>query len=833
MNFVTLLVSLATVIVWTSTTESVVSVVHAQNMWTNEAATLQQARPLVRSNNPQLVQREDHRALQTDKRVKVFQETDHIVVIEAESVDRRRFVIEDDDSKMNVAEASTWKFESNNTPPAIPDYVGSGYLRFSNKNLANTSAAITALTTSLTYYINITNPGEYRLSLRSYKFNVNPTTSFCDVQIVNFPGGLGSKVKAFLPGRPKQWNYRTLIQQYNDGPILLPLFNENLEDNSQIPKYIFPRPGTYRFVISGRMNESDYILDRLIFYEGSKISVNSAEGNFQPQSPYILTKPPPNAWPKLTVPPTLPLLPPYFLSQQHSPEYLFDTGTVDETTIYNDTTMKIYGASKIYENSQNKVIVIKEWAYPFGKDGHMFYTHRSGGLNFAYEFSNLYPPGTLVNVTLGFMENYPNFCQKQGRRIFNVTVNGKEYVSSLDVYGTIGCNVALLLSKEFQINKSGKIVISFKSVIQNPMIALIGIDNGESSKISTDFISASPSLFLSDVPTYTATNVPSDAQSSFIPSETPSDASSDLSSTLPSNVQSDNFSNVPSNVPSITSTSLDKGSLVDEDSVSAVSSSDQPSSTTSDAPSNVSSDAPSDLPSDLSSATPSDAPSDVSSDAPSDLPSDLSSATPSDSPSDVSSDAPSDSPSDLSSATPSDSPSDVSSDAPSDSPSDSASNIPSNFVSVTPSTDKELSNVPSDAPSEFPSDTRSESPSDVPSPAPRPIVSLSLVEAESGAVVATIHDGDVIERTAIGLNANLTIVAETLDVVETVRFGYDGITHKEGVAPYAMFGKLFNGNKFWPVQYLSTNGLKLVTVDAYDITYTKSIDEVVVTFTIV
>ena len=785
MNFVTLLVSLATGIVWTSTTESVVSVVHAQNVWTNEATTLQQTRPLVRSNNPQLVQREDHRALQTDKRVKVFQETDHIVVIEAESVDRRRFVIEDDDSKMNVAEASSWKFESNNTPPAIPDYVGSGYLRFSSKNLANTSAAVTALTTSLTYYINITNPGEYRLSLRSYKFNVNPTTSFCDVQIVNFPGGLGSKVKAFLPGRPKQWNYRTLIQQYNDGPILLPLFNENLEDNSQIPKYIFPRPGTYRFVISGRMNESDYILDRLIFYEGSKISVTSAEGNFQPQSPYILTKPPPNAWPKLTVPPTLPLLPPFFLSQQQSPEYLFDTGTVDETTIYNDTTMKIYGASKIYENSQNKVIVIKEWAYPFGKDGHMFYTHRSGGLNFAYEFSNLYPPGTLVNVTLGFMENYPNFCQKQGRRIFNVTVNGKEYVSSLDVYGTIGCNVALLLSKEFQINKSGKIVISFKSVIQNPMIALIGIDNGESSKISTDFISASPSLFLSDVPTYTATNVPSDAQSSFIPSETPSDASSDLSSTLPSNVQSDNFSNVPSNVPSITSTSLDKGSLVDEDSVSAVSSSDQPSSTTSDAPSNVSSDAPSDLPSDLSSATPSDSPSDVSS------------------------------------------------DAPSDSPSDSASNIPSNFVSVTPSTDKELSNVPSDAPSEFPSDTRSESPSDVPSPAPRPIVSLSLVEAESGAVVATIHDGDVIERTAIGLNANLTIVAETLDVVETVRFGYDGITHKEGVAPYAMFGKLFNGNKFWPVQYLSTNGLKLVTVDAYDITYTKSIDEVVVTFTIV
>jgi hypothetical protein len=76
-------------------------------------------------------------------------------------------------------------------------------------------------------------------------------------------------------------------------------------------------------------------------------------------------------------------------------------------------------------------------------------------------------------------------------------------------------------------------------------------------------------------------------------------------------------------------------------------------------------------------------------------------------------------------------------------------------------------------------------------------------------------------------------VAETMDGVETVRFEYDGITQIEGVAPYAMSGKSFNGNKFWPVQYLSTNGLKMVTVDAYDITYTKSIDEVVVTFTIV
>jgi hypothetical protein len=121
----------------------------------------------------------------------------------------------------------------------------------------------------------------------------------------------------------------------------------------------------------------------------------------------------------------------------------------------------------------------------------------------------------------------------------------------------------------------------------------------------------------------------------------------------------------------------------------------------------------------------------------------------------------------------------------------------------------------------------------MPSAAPRPILDLNLVESESGVLITALRDGDVIERSTIGASKNMTIVVETMTVVETVRFVYDGITHLEGVAPYAMYGKALNGNKFWPVQYLSTNGLKTLKVDAYDITYTKSIDEVVITFSIV
>ena len=620
---------------------------------------------------------DDHRQLQADNRVKVFQEKNKLVVIEAESVDRRPYTFHTPQGRVTFYSSQDWKFESNNTKRAtsIVDYVGSGYLRFNVKNITNTTlAGSPTLTTSLVYYINITNPGEYRLSIRSYKDSANPSAN---VEMVNFPGVLGTKVKTFLPGASYEWGYRTLLE---------------LNDAEEIPIYAFPVRGTYRFVISGRTDASDYLVDRLVFYDNAVHTAKSATNNSQGQSKFIVTKPPGNALSTPNVQPMLPLLLPNFASTQQLPEYTFNTGIVNETTVYDEANVAIYGQSKIYNDSQYDVIVLPEWKRPYSTVSSMFRSHRSGALSFAYEYSNLYPPGTFVNVTLGFVENYPIICNKQRSRVFNITVNGQPYVSSLNVFGTVGCHVALLLSKQFQINKSGKIVINFSSVKQYPMISFIGIDSNEAS----------------------------------------------------SSVQMDSISDTPSTIPS-------------------------------DAPSDISSTFPSDAPSDISSTFPSDAPSDISSTAPSDSPSSILSDTPSDSPSGV------------------------------------------------------ISDVPSSAPSDAPSDI----PSDAPSSAPLPIIGLNLVESESGAFVSALHDGDSIERSTLGLTKNLTIVAVTLDTVETVRFVYDGITHIEGVAPYAMFGKSSNGNKFWPVQYLSTNGLKTLKVDAYDITHTKSIDEVVMEFSIV
>lgn len=79
-----------------------------------------------------------------------------------------------------------------------------------------------------------------------------------------------------------------------------------------------------------------------------------------------------------------------------------------------------------------------------------FITHRSGK-SFKYIFDDeCYSNGHLYRVVLGFAEN--RVC-RDNARVFSVNVNGKPFITDMDVYQKAnGCRKALVLSGEFYPN---------------------------------------------------------------------------------------------------------------------------------------------------------------------------------------------------------------------------------------------------------------------------------------------------------------------------------------------------------------------------------------------
>ena len=102
---------------------------------------------------------------------------------------------------------------------------------------------------------------------------------------------------------------------------------------------------------------------------------------------------------------------------------------------------------------------------------------------------------------------------------------------------------------------------------------------------------------------------------------------------------------------------------------------------------------------------------------------------------------------------------------------------------------------------------------------PRLIQSLTLTTAGGGVsstvLVADFKSGDVIHLGSTG--ADLSILANidpSRSDVSRVSFEYDNVTWNEGLAPYAMAGNWNDLNH--PVEYLSTMGAKLLTIEVTD-----------------
>lgn len=58
----------------------------------------------------------------------------------------------------------------------------------------------------------------------------------------------------------------------------------------------------------------------------------------------------------------------------------------------------------------------------------------------------------------------------------DITVNGQEFVSGLDVYQRVGCFSGLVLEKEFELSGS-TIDVEFTASKENPMVSLVEIES--------------------------------------------------------------------------------------------------------------------------------------------------------------------------------------------------------------------------------------------------------------------------------------------------------------------------------------------------------------------
>ena len=119
-------------------------------------------------------------------------------------------------------------------------------------------------------------------------------------------------------------------------------------------------------------------------------------------------------------------------------------------------------------------------------DEDYYRSNRYGG-DFTYTLSGL-SPNQQYQLQLGFAETYGGACQRAGR-IFNVFVNGALAVNSLDVFAKSGgCDSAMIETINANASSSGTFDIRFKSVVDNAMVAWIGVSGGSSNGDETKWV---------------------------------------------------------------------------------------------------------------------------------------------------------------------------------------------------------------------------------------------------------------------------------------------------------------------------------------------------------
>ena len=100
----------------------------------------------------------------------------------------------------------------------------------------------------------------------------------------------------------------------------------------------------------------------------------------------------------------------------------------------------------------------------------VYQTERSG--NSTYTFTNL-TYGVTYRVRLHFSENY---WTTAGQRVFNVSINGTQQLTSFDIIAAAGAEYKAVI-REFNVptNVSGNIVVQFTTVVDNAKISGIEI----------------------------------------------------------------------------------------------------------------------------------------------------------------------------------------------------------------------------------------------------------------------------------------------------------------------------------------------------------------------
>jgi hypothetical protein len=320
-----------------------------------------------------------------------------------------------------------------------------------------------------------------------------------------------------------------------------------------------------------------------------------------------------------------------------------------------------------------------------------FQSHRSGS-NFAYTIARLLPYSS-YEVILGFAENFIDYCVT-GARVFNVTVNGKPFVTEFDVFDTVGCDNAIVVRKVYRANGDGQLVIRFIPIKTHPFVAMIGINSkGPIKKVvlctavnQTEIMALgnNDTIDLGAIGT-NQLSIRADTIEQITRVRFRYNGKVHTEHSVPYVINGDNGTNyyaepylAKNGNKTIWMDTFDEDNkasgtirldlLVVGDEDFIVEEVGEPE-VIDDAPTTSSpSSSPSDRPSSIPSDTPSSLPSDVPSDAPSSMPSDTPSALPSDTPSALPSSTPSTKPSDTPSTAPTVHPTDKPTDAPSTSP---------------------------------------------------------------------------------------------------------------------------------------------------------------------
>ena len=229
---------------------------------------------------------------------------------------------------------------------------------------------------------------------------------------------------------------------------------------------------------------------------------------------------------------------------------------------------------------------------PAGIDPAVFQTHRSASM-FSYIFGG-FDPYQPASISIGFAENYEPNCVAT-KRLFDIEVNEQEFQYDIDVFGSVGCNTALIITKPFDADENGMFAIDFYSVKRNPLVSLIAIDTEDSATPIDPTPQPSPlSMTNPDTRDIVQETAPPSSLSNQVgrlaTSASPTSTITVAPTSLPTALLSSSRTASPSSSPTIASSSMP---------------SDYPSAVPTPSPTRTHSALPSDFPSGMPSSTPS------------------------------------------------------------------------------------------------------------------------------------------------------------------------------------------------------------------------------------